>query len=226
MNGAIALVGIVLLLAAAGGASQCEQWGSTTPAATSTAMPTAASRATPPPTLAPRITLTATPTVASQVRPTVMPPATALPTPGPTAVSARVVRVVDGDTLEVEMGGRRYTVRHIGIDAPETVDPRRPAMCYGQEASRRHRQLVEGKTVLLEKDVSETDRYGRLLRYVWADGVFVNAALVQEGYARAYTVPPDVKHAELFRRLEREARETGRGLWGACPAFGAPAGER
>jgi micrococcal nuclease len=137
-----------------------------------------------------------------------------------------VARVVDGDTIEVEMGGRRHTVRYIGIDTPEVGDPRRPVMCYGEEASRRNRQLVEGKTILLEKDVSETDRYGRLLRYVWADGVFVNAALVREGYARVYTVPPDVRYAELFRRLEREAREQGRGLWGACPAPLAPAGQR
>jgi micrococcal nuclease len=136
-----------------------------------------------------------------------------------------VVRVVDGDTIEVEIGGRRHTVRYIGIDTPEVGDPRRPVMCYGEEASRRNRQLVEGRTVLLEKDVSETDRYGRLLRYVWADGVFVNAALVREGYARVYTVPPDVRYAELFRRLEREAREAGRGLWGACPAPFAPAGQ-
>jgi micrococcal nuclease len=134
--------------------------------------------------------------------------------------------VVDGDTIEVEMDGRRHTVRYIGIDTPEVADPRRPVMCYGEEASRRNRQLVEGRTVLLEKDVSETDRYGRLLRYVWADGVFVNAALVREGYARVYTVPPDVRYAELFRRLEREAREQGRGLWGACPAPLAPAGQR
>jgi hypothetical protein len=90
-----------------------------------------------------------------------------------------VVQVVDGDTIEVEMDGRRHTVRYIGIDTPEVADPRRPVMCYGEEASRRNRQLVEGRTVLLEKNVSETDRYGRLLRYVWADGVFVNAALVR-----------------------------------------------
>jgi micrococcal nuclease len=137
-----------------------------------------------------------------------------------------VVRVVDGDTIEVEMGGRRHTVRYIGIDTPEVADPRRPVMCYGEEASRRNRQLVEGKVVTLEKDVSETDRYGRLLRYVWVDGQMVNAVLVAEGYARTYTYPPDVKYAHLFLQLEREAREASRGLWGACPAPFAPAGQR
>lgn len=150
-------------------------------------------------------------------------PPAAVPTPPGMLPAARVVRVVDGDTIEVEMAGRRFTVRYIGIDTPETVDPRRAVMCYGKEAARRNAELVEGKTVLLEKDVSETDRYGRLLRYVWVDGKMVNAVLVEEGYARAYTVPPDVRYADLFRRLEREARAQHRGLWGACPAFGSPA---
>ena len=150
-------------------------------------------------------------------------PPGATPSPPGMLPAARVLRVVDGDTIEVEMGRRRFTVRYIGIDTPETVDPRRPVMCYGKEAARRNAELVEGKTVLLEKDVSETDRYGRLLRYVWAGGRMVNAVLVEEGYARAHTVPPDVKYADLFRQLEREAREQGRGLWGSCPAFGSPA---
>jgi len=139
-------------------------------------------------------------------------------TPPPDLTPAHVVQVVDGDTIKVEMGGKIYTVRYIGIDTPETVHPTRPVECYGREASRRNRELVAGKVVGLEKDVSETDRYGRLLRYVWADGLLVNAVLVAEGYAHAVTYPPDVKYADLFRRLERQAREEGRGLWGACPS--------
>lgn len=126
----------------------------------------------------------------------------------------KVVRVVDGDTIHVLIGGRDHTVRYIGIDTPETVDPRRPVQPFGKEATERNRQLVEGKTVTLEKDVSETDRFGRLLRYVYVDGRMVNATLVEEGYARAVSYPPDVKHQELLRRLEREAREARRGLWG------------
>ncbi len=156
--------------------------------------------------------------------PTPTPTAAAMPTPGPRATPARVVRAIDGDTIEVVSGGRLYIVRYIGIDAPEAADPRRPAQCYGQEAWRRNRELVEGKTVLLEKDVSETDRYGRLLRHVWADGAFVGAVLVQEGYARAATVPPDVRYAHLFARLEQEARQAGRGLWSACLTSGRPTG--
>jgi len=141
----------------------------------------------------------------------------------PAAEEAQVTRVVDGDTIEVSMAGATYKVRYIGVDTPETVDPRRPVGCYGREASERNRQLVEGKTVELEKDISETDDFGRLLRYVWADGEMVNAELVREGYAVAATYPPDVKHQELFLALQREAMDAGLGLWGpACATPTAP----
>ena len=125
----------------------------------------------------------ATPAAQETAPAATLPVGVALPTPPPGLPQARVTRVVDGDTIEVSMEGRRYTVRYIGVDTPESVAPGQPVECYGREASRRNRELVEGRTVLLEKDVSETDRYGRLLRYVWADGVMVNAVLVAEGYA-------------------------------------------
>lgn len=128
----------------------------------------------------------------------------------------RVVHVVDGDTIDVLAGGRRVRVRYIGINAPESVDPRRPVECFGREAAAKNKELVDGKVVRLERDVSETDRYGRLLRYVYVGDLFVNAELVRLGYAQAVTYPPDVKYQELFLALEREAREAGRGLWGAC----------
>jgi len=153
--------------------------------------------------------------------------------PSPTAAAAspmgdqaQVTRVVDGDTIEVLMAGITYRIRYIGIDTPETVDPRRPVQCYGREASARNRELVEGKTVELEKDVSETDEFGRLLRYVWVDGEMVNATLVREGYAVAATYPPDVKHQELFLGLQREAIDAGRGLWSACASPTASATAR
>jgi len=158
-------------------------------------------------------------------------------TPGPTAAAgalrgsptpagleeAVVTRVVDGDTIDVLVDGRELRVRYIGIDTPETVDPRRPVECFGREASERNRELVEGKAVELEKDVSELDDFGRLLRYVWVDpsagsgqARMVNATLVEEGYATATTYPPDVKYADLFAALQGQAREAGRGLWSAC----------
>jgi micrococcal nuclease len=127
-----------------------------------------------------------------------------------------VTRIVDGDTIEVEIDDERYKVRYIGIDTPESVDPRREVECFGKEASERNRELVEGKTVGLEKDVSETDAFGRLLRYVWLDGRLVNARLVTEGFALASTYPPDVRYAELFSQLQSEARTAGLGLWGAA----------
>ncbi len=134
----------------------------------------------------------------------------------PAGFDTTVDRVVDGDTIVVRLDGREQRVRYIGVNTPESVDPRREVQCFGKEAAARNRELVGGKTVTLEKDVSETDQYGRLLRYVSVDGALVNAELIREGYARAVTYPPDVRHAEWFRSLEREAREARRGLWGKC----------
>ena len=102
--------------------------------------------------------------------------------------SKKVARVVDGDTIEIEGG---QTVRYIGIDTPETVHPQKTVECFGREASNRNKELVEGKFVQLEKNVSETDKYGRVLRYVYADGVFVNEPLVKEGFAHASSYSPD-----------------------------------
>jgi micrococcal nuclease len=162
--------------------------------------------------------------------------ATLSPSPSPSSVpptattvtlpdgltQALVTNVVDGDTIDVEIEGVEYRLRYIGIDTPETVDPRRPVGCLGPEASAYNRQLVEGRTVGLEKDVSETDQFGRLLRYVWlpaeatpsGQAEMVNAVLVREGYAQASTYPPDVKHQDLFLQLQSEARLARRGLWG------------
>lgn len=147
----------------------------------------------------------------------------------PDLTPAIVTRVVDGDTIDVLIDGDEHRVRYIGIDTPETVAPGRPVECFGREASERNRELVEGATVGLEKDVSETDRFGRLLRYVWADltersenAVMVNAVLVAEGYAQVSTYPPDVKYAEVFLALQTAAREAERGLWGDACATPAP----
>ena len=136
-----------------------------------------------------------------------------LPTPSASQEreKVRVARVIDGDTIELEDGRK---VRYIGIDTPETVDPKKPVQCFGREAYLENKSLVEGKEIEMEKDVSETDHYGRLLRYVWVEGVFVNEHLVREGFAHAVTFPPDVKYQELFLEAERKAREEGKGFWG------------
>ena len=141
-------------------------------------------------------------------------PTLSLRFPGDTT-PATVTRVVDGDTIEVEIEGETHKVRYIGIDTPETVDPRRPVGCFGEEASAANKALVEGLPVGLEADVSDTDVFGRLLRYVWLNSEeMVNATLVREGYAQSSAYPPDVRHQELFDGLEAEARSEGRGLWG------------
>ncbi len=124
-----------------------------------------------------------------------------------------VIRVIDGDTIELESGQK---VRYIGIDTPETKHPTKGQECFGQQASDYNQELVLNKNVRLEKDVSETDRYGRLLRYVWVDDILINEKLVAEGYAVASSYPPDVKRQEQFTQAEQEARENDRGLWGEC----------
>ena len=136
-----------------------------------------------------------------------------------TGLTALVTRAIDGDTIEIETGQK---VRYIGIDTPETKHPKKPVQCFGEEAYRKNKTLVEGKRVRLVKDISEVDRYGRLLRYVFVDteasptGIFVNDVLVREGFAHASTFPPDVQHAELFLRSEQQARMNKDGLWSAC----------
>ncbi len=120
---------------------------------------------------------------------------------------ARVTQVIDGDTIRVEGG---YRVRYIGIDTPEIY----PELeTYGMEALEANRRLVEGKEVRLERDVSETDKYGRLLRYVYVDDIFVNAELVRQGLAWAKAYPPDIKYQDLLEELEAEAKRARRGIW-------------
>jgi micrococcal nuclease len=132
------------------------------------------------------------------------------------AGEGRVVRVVDGDTIRVTVDGREEAVRYIGIDTPESVRPGSPVGCFAKAASAENRRLVGGRRVRLETDVEERDRYGRLLAYVYRGDTFVNAELVRRGFARPATFPPNVRHEKLFRTLAREARDAGRGLWGAC----------
>src|SRR4051812_441640 len=134
--------------------------------------------------------------------------------------TARVERVVDGDTIVVrlERGGARERVRYIGIDTPESVKPDTPVQCYAKAAARANARLVAGRRVRLVPDVEGRDRFGRLLAYVYRldDDRFVNAALVRGGFAQTLTIPPNVRHAARFRALATQARRAHRGLWAAC----------
>lgn len=139
----------------------------------------------------------------------------------------RVTRVVDGDTVVVRMDGHDERVRLIGVDTPETKDPRKPVQCFGKEASGFTSNLLpKGTRVRLERDVEERDRYDRLLAYLYRvdDGLFVNRELVAQGYAATLTIPPNVAHADEFAALAAQARDAGLGLWGACGGPGVPAG--
>jgi micrococcal nuclease len=144
------------------------------------------------------------------------------PTPDGRAVEARVVRVVDGDTIVASVEGADQYVRYIGVDTPETVKPDTPVECFGERASAENHRLVEGRTVRLVFDRERRDVYGRLLAYVYAthpgDGGprFVNATLVRDGYARTLSIAPNTAHAPLFDRLAARAGKAGRGLWGRC----------
>ena len=130
-----------------------------------------------------------------------------------------VSRVIDGDTIELENGEK---VRYIGIDTPETLDPRKPVQCFGKNASAKNKELVEGKPMWLVKDVTDKDKYGRLLRYVYLgdpaqeSSIFVNLELVKQGFAHSSSYPPDIKYQEEFIQAERVARETELGLWKSC----------
>ena len=129
----------------------------------------------------------------------------ATPFPHPTdSARARVERVIDGDTVELDDGRR---VRYLGINTPEHHQP------FYDEASKANRDLVEGKTVWLALDTQPTDRYGRILAYVWVADTFVNAELVRLGYANVYTKPPNVRYSQEILAAEQEAREAEVGLW-------------
>jgi micrococcal nuclease len=139
---------------------------------------------------------------------------------GPRGDSARVITVVDGDTLDVDWGGRRERLRLLGVDTPETVDISRPIGCYGPEASAFTHRRLQGRAVGLSFDRQRRDRYGRLLAYVEVDGRRFNDELLTGGYARLLVIPPNGLHGRAMLDEELAARAAKRGLWGACAADG------
>jgi micrococcal nuclease len=132
---------------------------------------------------------------------------------GTPLISATVTNVVDGDTIDVEIDGQEERVRLLLIDTPETKHPSKPVQPFGPEASEYTKTTLLGKNVGLEKDVSERDRYGRVLAYIWLDGQMHNEALIERGLARVAIFPPDIKHVDHFRDIQATAQQEGVGIW-------------
>ena len=189
------------------------------------APPTSLPTDTPPPTGTPRPSDTPLPQPSATISPEPTPTIEVSPTPslplslvgGPCIPNdtlrqiARVVSITDGDTIRVEIDGVNYPVRYIGTDTAEPTEP------YGSTATAANRALVEGKTAILVKDVSETDAFDRLLRYVVVDDHFVNYDLVREGHAQAVSYPPDTACYLAFVEAQRQAEQEGKGMWKVTP---------
>ncbi|MBC2576163.1 thermonuclease family protein [Peptostreptococcus canis] len=151
---------------------------------------------------------------------------------------AKVIKVVDGDTIKVNINGNKKTVRMIGVDTPETVHPKKPVMYYGQEASSYTKKQLSNKVVYLQRDVSDTDKYNRLLRYIWLKKpstnpsekevimYMYNAKLIKDGYGQLVTYPPDVKYTDLFRKLQKNAYKNKTGMWKEPSRIGNPANNK
>uniref|UniRef100_A0A4Y8PUP2 TNase-like domain-containing protein n=2 Tax=Paenibacillus athensensis TaxID=1967502 RepID=A0A4Y8PUP2_9BACL len=137
----------------------------------------------------------------------------ARPEPSAAHEMFRIERVIDGDTVQIRLDGRKESVRLIGIDTPETKKPDTPVRFYGPEASEFTTQKLQGATVGLEWDIERRDRYGRLLAYVWLGDELFNRTLVQRGYARIATFPPNVKYVDALKKDQEKARSQGLGLW-------------
>lgn len=139
---------------------------------------------------------------------------------------ATVVHVTDGDTVRVQFDdGRVETVRLIGIDTPEVVDPRKPVQCFGREASAHAHEMLDGQTVGVELDPSqgERDRYGRTLAYLYLpDGTNVAEQMIRDGYGHEYTYNRPYLYRDQFRAAEKSARESGAGLWATTTCSGKP----
>lgn len=150
---------------------------------------------------------------------------TRVPSPAGVLEAATIVKVVDGDTIEIDGEGRRATVRLIGIDTPETKRPNTPIECYGPEAQDQlNRLLPPGTEVQLEHDAERTDRYGRELAYVRraADGLFVNLAMVRDGFAGALSIRPNVRYEPTIAQAVDDAKLSRRGLWSTCGSAHRP----
>ena len=154
--------------------------------------------------------------VETKTSPSPSPTPTPTPTPQTKGLQTKIITVIDGDTIEVSIDNKKEAVRLIGINSPETVDPRKPVECFAKEASDKAKQILTDKTVSLESDSTQGDRdkYNRLLRYVWLeDYTNFNKLMISEGYAYEYTYNTPYKYQTEFKKAENDARDNKKGLW-------------
>jgi micrococcal nuclease len=128
-----------------------------------------------------------------------------------------VTRVIDGDTIEIE---GKIKVRYIGVNTPEiyhdTTGKKTGEQCFASESYLENKKLVEGKTITIVKDISDKDKYGRLLRYVYVEDQFINEYLIKNGFAKIMTIKPDTKYSQQFKVDQAEAKLNNLGIWKAC----------
>ncbi|WP_459963787.1 thermonuclease family protein [Nocardia sp. IFM 10818] len=151
--------------------------------------------------------------------PAAVPP---IPVPADAEGPFPVVSVADGDTVSITKDGKKVTIRMVGVDTPETRDPRKPVQCFGIEASNHAKQTLIGKQVMVSSDPSQdtTDRYGRMLAYVWVDGSLFNLDQVAQGFGHQYTYENPYRYQSEFRAAERYARDNQLGLWNPATCNG------
>lgn len=138
----------------------------------------------------------------------------AVQAPAVKGIPAKITRVVDGDTMKVSLDDKEETIRLLLVDTPETVHPNKEVQPFGPEASAFAKKLLTDQDVVLEFDVSERDRYGRLLVYLWIGDRMFNELLLEQGLARvAYVYPPDIRHVDRFREIQKTAQLAGIGIW-------------
>lgn len=142
--------------------------------------------------------------------------------PGRQRIPCKVTRVLEGDTIEVDLGGRQEKVRLIGVNTPSGITPARGEDSYRKQASNYAKEMLAGKQIDLELDIQERDDYGQLLGYVWLQNILFNYEMVNQGYAQIMAIPPNIRYVDILVAAQREAREAARGLWSALVGDSSP----
>jgi micrococcal nuclease len=192
--------------------SSCQSTGPKSESDNLQALPTAASK--PSESIASTTPSPALSVAAAEASPPIETKTTLKPEQDGRYIHAKIVKVVDGDTMNVVLDKKQETIRLLLVDTPETVHPQKPVEPFGPEASKFAKDTLSGQDVKLEIDISERDKYGRLLCYLWIDDKLFNEMLLEKGLARvAYVYPPNIKYVDQFREIQKKAQNSGKGIW-------------